>query len=476
MAPRIFRRLLHLLRQREMDTDLAEELGFHQAMKQTELERSGLPANEAEFASRRALGNATRAREDARAVWVWRWLDDLWRDLSYATRSLKKNRSFTAVAVLTLALGIGANTAIFSLVDALLLRWLPVRDPQELVQLRMLNPQRPPSDNFSYPEIGALGDQKEIFSGLAAYGAATTFNVGPAEAFERTLGARVNGAFYETLRLQPVVGRLIAPYDDRPSAEPVVVITDAYWQRKFGRDPKAVGQTILIDGVPVTIVGVSPPGFVGATVGEVVDLTLPAGIVPQVSPGNTFLIESGSSHRMRVIGRPRPDIGPSQIKARVAAVWPQVARLVTPQGSNAVVSVDDRCRAGRNRDERPAAAVPSAVTGPDGRCRPLTVDCLRQRRQSPVSARERTADRNRRTAGDRSRPWADHSATADGRRALVSAGGLSQPSCLPASAGAFSSQSCRADTPTASLWISLQTGAFWVSRWPSRSARASSSA
>src|SRR5438132_7261090 len=139
----------------------------------------------AAIAEPRELGNVTRAAEEARAVWSWTWLEQLYRDVQYALRTMRHSPGFTSTAVLSLALGIGANTALFSLIDALLLRWLPVRDPQELVQLRMVGAQQQPSENFSYSQVRALADQRDILAGVAGYSAASKFNVGPPEALDR---------------------------------------------------------------------------------------------------------------------------------------------------------------------------------------------------------------------------------------------------------------------------------------------------
>jgi putative ABC transport system permease protein len=143
MMPRTVRRLLYLARLHRMDADLKEELQSHQAMKQAELERSGMPTLEAAYASRRALGNATLAREDARAVWISRWLDDLARDLGYAVRGFRRNPGFTAVALLTLMLGIGANSAILSVVYAVVLNPFPFPDAERFVNIRLLDKSGP---------------------------------------------------------------------------------------------------------------------------------------------------------------------------------------------------------------------------------------------------------------------------------------------------------------------------------------------
>ena len=251
-------------------------------------------------------------------------LDPLVGDLRYALRGMRRSPGFTLTAVLSLALGIGANTAIFSLIDALLLRWLPVRDPGQLMEV-MIYQNGKRSDSFSYPVVRALAAQQEIFSGLCGFSGAT-FNVGAGEAVERTPGAWVSGEYYQTLGLQPTIGRLLAPADDQPGAAPVAVITDAYWQRKFARDPQAIGRAIAVESVPVTIVGVSPPGFSGAEVGQVADLTIPLSANTQLFPEMTGRL-TAYPEWLRILARPRPRMSFTQAKARLAVVWPALAEI-----------------------------------------------------------------------------------------------------------------------------------------------------
>jgi predicted permease len=303
-------------RERELQRELESHL-------ELETEERGDP-----YAARRALGNRALIKEDTRAMWGWTWLERLAQDVRYAIRTMKISPGFTATAVLSLALGIGANTAIFSLIDALMLRWLPVRDPQELVQLTLVSRGQNYAPSLSYPVIRELAAQRDIFSGAFGFTAAT-LNSGPPEAVESTTGAWVTGDFYETLGLAPVAGRLLTRDDDNPGARPVAVITDGYWARKFGRNPGTVGQTMFVEGVPVTIVGVSPPGFTGTTVGWIADVTMPVGVTPQLLPdGNGRL--TNTFRWLRVIARPKPGISLAQAQARLSVAWPRVVEAAVP--------------------------------------------------------------------------------------------------------------------------------------------------
>jgi putative ABC transport system permease protein len=238
----------------------------------------------AAIAEPRELGNVTLAAEDARAAWSWILLEQLSNDVQYAFRTMRHSPGFTAIAVLSLALGIGANTAIFNLIDALMLRSLPVRNPQELVLLRMQSAgARSAGESFSYPIVRALAEQREIFVDLAGF-SGWNFDVGSSGSMSRVPGAMVTGAYYQTLGLNAVIGRLLAPQDDKPGAPLVAVISDGYWERQFVRNPGVVGQTVLLYGVPVTIIFVSPAGFVGANVGSIADITMPVAGLPRVSP------------------------------------------------------------------------------------------------------------------------------------------------------------------------------------------------
>jgi predicted permease len=324
-----FHRLLGSLRKDKLEDQLDEELKFHIEMRTREFIAAGMTPEEARHQAARLFGNQLLLKERTRDMDTIGWIDTVWQDLRYAFRTLRKSPAFTTVAVLSLALGIGANTAIFSLIDALLFRWLPVRDPRQLVELMILqNGTR--IDSFSYPVVRALADRKDIFSGLCGFSGAT-FNSGLLEAVERTSGAWVSGECYEMLGIRPVIGRLLMPDDDQPSAVPVAVITEDAWQRKFGRDPQIIGRTIPIEGVPVTIVGVSPAGFTGLNVGQVADITIPLTANTQLFPEMTGRLTPGAEW-LRILARPRLGVSMAQTKAHLAVVWPQLANVaVTPR-------------------------------------------------------------------------------------------------------------------------------------------------
>src|ERR1051326_6931698 len=185
------------------ERDLDRELGDHLELEAAE--------HSDRYAAQRALGNLGRIKEDTREAWGWIWLERLIQDLRYAARVLRKSPAFTATAILSLALGIGANTAVFSLMDALLMRWLPVRNPQELVQLNIAGIPRanpPLMESFAYPLVQALAEQRELFSGLCGF-AGAQFRTGSNDAPEQTPGAWVSGDFYETLGVTPYAGRLL---------------------------------------------------------------------------------------------------------------------------------------------------------------------------------------------------------------------------------------------------------------------------
>ena len=280
------------------------------------------------------LGNLTRTAEEARAVWGWTWLEQLARDLQYALRTLRCNPGFTATAVLSLALGIGANTAIFGLIDALMLRWLPVKDPQALVQLTMRSPhQQGPADaSFSYAIVNAMADQTDVFDGVAGLSGAT-FDVGPRGSVARVQGAWVSGGYYRTLGIAPALGRLLGPQDDRPGAPLAAVLSYGYWERQYSRSPEVLGQTISVNGIPVAIVGVSARGFSGANVGSLADVNLAVQTVPTIEPAMASLLGPGNFW-LRILARPRAGISMSQTEARLNALWPAMSqRVVNPEWS-----------------------------------------------------------------------------------------------------------------------------------------------
>lgn len=210
----------------------------------------------------------------------------LYQDLKFGLRILAKNPAFTAVAVLTLALGIGANTAIFSLIDAVLLKMLPVRNPAQLIRLAAANPAGEMNEYFAYPAFRQFRDQNQEFSGVLAFRVFDNldFDVGGQPGLAK--GQVISGSYFPTLGIQAILGRLIAPEDDRTAGgAPVAVISYNYWTRRFNRDRSVVGKGINLNGSAFTIIGVTPPEFFGLQPGESVDVLVPITMVAQLEPG-----------------------------------------------------------------------------------------------------------------------------------------------------------------------------------------------
>ncbi len=314
---------------RSSDGALDEEMQSHLDMAIEWNLRQGLTPEEARRQALLDFGGVEQTRQNYRDQRGLPMIQSIVQDVRHGFRLLAANRSFTAMAVVSLALGIGANTAIFSLLYALLLRPLPVPNPGAIVQVKTTIGGKE-SDSFSYPVIRALADRKDIFAALGGFSGAT-FTVGPPSAPVRTPGAWVSGGFFTALQLSPAAGRLLIPDDDRPGAPLVAVITDAYWDRTFQRSPSAIGATLLVEGHLVTVVGVTPPGFTGANVGEVADITLPFQAMPQLSPDREGLLQAGNQFN-RIIARPASGVSFEQARARLKVIWPSMAQVsVTPR-------------------------------------------------------------------------------------------------------------------------------------------------
>src|SRR5580704_7587933 len=304
----------------------------------------GATADEAAAAARREFGNVGLVKETTRDAWGWTWAQRLWQDVSYGLRMMRRNPGFTAAAVLTLALGIGANTTIFSLIDALLLRSLPVRDPQGLVLLKWsahkspnfhssdsygdcrLGPDTIDSHNlavcsFSHPFFDELRAQIGIFSTVAASAGSEDLNLvgnGPASIIH---GLLVSGNYFDTLGVRPAVGRMLEPADDQPAAAPAAVLSYGYWQREFGGSPSVVGKNFSVNGVATTIVGVAEQRFAGLTPGYGPNAWLPLSVRRRLEILWNPKEEDAGAISLLIIGRLRPGVPRGEAEAAVSSLF-----------------------------------------------------------------------------------------------------------------------------------------------------------
>jgi predicted permease len=319
----------------ERESEIIDELAQHLEERYNELLLGGASPEEAERQTRAELSAhdalATELRDIERKETLaavprsnskFHFIADIRQDVRHAARILRKSPAFTLVTIFTLALGIGANTAIFTFINALLLRSLPVADPQELVLFRVSGPNVPAAAgyNFSYPLYGMFRDQANSFAGVIAANnvgrgrlVVSDQSGGVAESIQQQ---RVSGNFFSVLGVSAVKGRTLSETDDNPSnTQPAAVISYEYWQRRFGLDPNVIGRSVTVNNTPLTIVGVTSPGFFGFDVGARPELWWPLKAIPDPN------LQRTQSWWLRVIGRLRPGVNRAQAQAEVETIF-----------------------------------------------------------------------------------------------------------------------------------------------------------
>jgi putative ABC transport system permease protein len=322
-ALRVF--LARLLGRGRTPSELDSEMAAHLSLLAADYERRGLSPADALATARRHFGPITQIHETYRDQRRLPFLDTLSQDLVYALRQLHRNPAFASAAVLTLALGIGANAAIYQVLDAVVFRALPVRDPAALVQIELLENNRP--IHVSYPLYRELAARQQVLEGLFAV---SDFPLRQAVlrgrgSLRSVKGSIVTGNYFRVLGVNARAGRVFTEADDRPAASPVIVLSDAFWDREFARSPGALGQVLEINGIAATVIGVAPPDFFGETVGTVPDLWIPMSVQPRVMP--TDYLNAPNSSWLSLLGRLRPGVSARQAEAALDPLYRALADL-----------------------------------------------------------------------------------------------------------------------------------------------------
>ncbi len=352
-----YHRVWNVVRPERHSQELDREIEFHLAERTDELIAQGMAPEEAAREAARRFGNPMLQKDRTRDVDVFVWLESLVADVRYALRGLRRSPVFTLVAVLSLALGIGANTAIFSLTNALLLRTLPVREPDALMQITFGDG----GETFTNPLWEEIRDRQTVFSGAFAYGQ-RAFNLTTGGLVRRAAGAMVSGGFFPTLGVVPEAGRLLDSSDDVAGCPAVAVVSDSFARREYG-GAGAVGRTLSLDGQSFPVVGVIEPSFTGVSVGARMDVYVPLCTVPLLE-GKPEILQERSTWYLSLLGRLKDGVTPDQAKAQLGAVAPAVLRATLPERW----SKDSQARyLERTLDARPAATGLSDVRSRYGR-------------------------------------------------------------------------------------------------------------
>jgi putative ABC transport system permease protein len=315
-----------LLHKRRSDREMAEELDFHQSLMREKLSRQGVPRFEIDATIRRTFGNPARWHERLRELWQFRSVENLMRDVGFSFRMLRKSPGFTSIALLTLALGVGANTAVFSLINALLLRPLPVPDAQQLAVLRMEDGGPNPNYSFITPFLRSLEPRPDLFDHVFAYDT-ETIQVRGAVGSENVHGALVSGQFFPALETSPLLGRYLTAEDDKPGGRTegsAVVISESFWKTWFNRAPDVVGRKLVIANTPFTVVGVMPRAFIGADPTQRPDVFAPLSAEPVIDAPRHNLDEGTHAWWLTVMVRMRPGMTLDQANAALLTVSTQI--------------------------------------------------------------------------------------------------------------------------------------------------------
>jgi putative ABC transport system permease protein len=300
-------------RQRSRDRDLADEIAFDLAAEAEERRAAGLSPEQAARASRRDFGNVLRVQERTRETWGWGPVERLARDARYALRQLARSPGFTAVAVLSLALGIGVNTAIFTLINVTMLKSLPVSRPEELLHVTTTTPAVGKGSGLTREHWQSFRERQDVFDSAFAYGSTGNADLANGGEPRPVNVGLVTGEFFPTLGVHALAGRLLNDSDDRPGCSGVAVLTYDFWQREHGGRPDIVGRTFSLSGQPFQIAGVVEPPFFGIEYGYHTPIWIPHCATTLLRPGTTW--QAGV-----MVGRVKPGVTIEQARARLATI------------------------------------------------------------------------------------------------------------------------------------------------------------
>ena len=369
-------RLRSFFRWRQQESELDEEIRFHLANETEELMAAGMYPEEARAAARRDFGNVTLIRELTRETWGWAPAERFLHDIRSAIRGMQKAKGWTLVVLVSLALGIGANTALFSAVDGMLFRTLPVADPDGLVRLRWTGDNGAArgvraagatggigvSGSFSYPVFEALRDADETLAGMFA-AAPTPLTLVVDGRAETATGLAVTGDYFRVLGVQPAAGRAIVLDDDRPGAEPVAMISHWFRERRFGPEADPTGTVIRVNDVPTTIVGVLPPGYAGIRRPDATAADVHLPLATLRLPEGYGSLTDATLWWLPIMGRLAPGATPAQVQGNLDGVLRAAAQSALASFLDGLPEEERGLARNRNRSAEPRLLVSSGRQG-----------------------------------------------------------------------------------------------------------------
>ena len=346
-----WRRLRVFLRRDEWTQELDEEMRLHVEMRAKAYQDRGMAAADAELAAKRRFGNRLALRENTRDVWTAQWVESMWKDVTYSIRRLARDRAATLAIVMTLALGIGANSAMFTLIDRVLFKPAPVAEPDSLAWLLITDARSGRLQKLSHTGYRHLAQDDRAFSAVTAF-TRTQFSLG-GETPERIRGMVVSGNYFDVLGVRASTGRTFLPEEDgAPGAHPVVVLSHALWTNRFGADASIAGKPITLNGRGFTVVGVASPGFGGLDI-EPVALWVPLAMTAVAMPDQKGLLESVDGQWLYAVGRVKPGV---TLKQASASLQVRASQLPGVTDENRVEAEVQRVAGGLDPENRRDAA------------------------------------------------------------------------------------------------------------------------